>query len=120
MIKKFTKDGKSCQAHVDDFEHRMHLLKKNYPNLVKSHKVVYECKFVDFLRGKHSPDFDENFKKSILFEKQFFSRLVPRDSCLPGQKVLLHLSWDKKDYPNENFYYLDMNMAYTYALKKFR
>ena len=120
MVKRFTKEGKSCQDYVDRFEHRMTLMKQNYPDLVKSHKVVYECNFVDFLNGRYSPEFDETFKESEMFKKQFFSRLVPRDACLPGQKVLLHLCWDKTDNPNENFYYLDLNMAYTYALKKFR
>ena len=120
MVKRFTKNGKSCQDYVEKFEHRMDMLKQNYPNLIKSVKIVYECRFVDFLKGKYSPDFDETFKNTKFSEKQFFYRLVPRDACLPGQKVLLHLSWDKKDFPDENFYYLDLNMAYTYALKKFR
>ena len=67
---------------------------------ITPHQVVYECNFVDFLKGKHSPDFDKTFRESELFKKQFFSRLVPRDACNPGQKVLLHLCWDKKESPN--------------------
>ena len=85
MVKRFTKEGKSCQDYVDKFEHRMTLMKQNYPDLVKSHQVVYECNFVDFLNGKYSPEFDKTFRESELFKKQFFSRLVPRDACLPDQ-----------------------------------
>ena len=120
MVKKFTKEGKSCEHYVEEFEERMALMKQNYPKLVTSHKVVHECKFVDFLKGKYSTEFDQIFKKSDLFKKQFFKRLVPRHGCLPGQKILLHLCWNKEDYPEENFYYFDLNMAFTYALRKFR
>ena len=121
MVKKFTKEGRSCQDTVEKFENRMKMLKKNFPDLVNSVKVVYECKFDEFLDGKYAPDFDSSFKEDDLYkERRYFKRLVPRDACLPGQKVLLHLCWSKKDYPNETFYYWDMNMAYTYALKKFR
>ena len=121
MVKKFTKDGKSCQDAAEKFEDRMVMLKKNFPDLVKYHKVVYECKFKEFLAGKISPDFDSTFDIDDLNKKQqFFSRLIPRAACLPGKKVLLHLCWSKIDSPNQKFYYWDMNMAYTYALKKYR
>ena len=50
MVKKFTKEGKSCEHYVEEFEERMALMKQNYPKLVTSHKVVHECKFVDFLK----------------------------------------------------------------------
>ena len=120
MIKKFTKEGRSCQATVDEFESRMEMLKKNVPDMVKSATVVYECKFKEFLNGTYSPSFNSEFKEHDLYKKrQYFPRLVPRHACLPGKKVLLHLCWNKKDYPNEKFYYWDLNMAYTYALKKF-
>ena len=119
MVKKFTKDGKCCEDTVEKFNIRMNMLKKNCPDLVKTVKVVYDCKFTEFLDGKYSPDFDLTFKENELYkEKKFFQRLIPRDACLPGMKVLLHLSWNKN--VNETFHYLDMNMAFTYALKKFR
>ena len=118
MVKKFTKDGKSCEDTVEKFDIRMNMLKKNCPDLVKTVKVVYDYKFTEFLDGKYSPDFDSTFKENELYkEKKFFQRLIPRDACLPGMKVLLHLSWNKIE--TETFHYLDMNMAYTYALKKF-
>ena len=121
MVKKFTKDGKSCQDAAEKFEDRMIMLKMFFPDLVKYHKVVYECKFKEFLAGNILPDFDSTFSIDDLNNKQqFFSGLISRAACLPGKKVLLHLCWSKIDSPNQKFYYWDMNMAYTYALKKYR
>ena len=121
MVKKFTSEGKSCEDYVERFNDHMNKLKENYSELVKSIKIVYDCKFSEFLDGDYSPDFDSSFLQNDLFkEKKYFQQLVPRDSCLPGKKALFHLNWNKNDHPSETFHYWDMNMAYTYALKKFR
>ena len=121
MVKKFTKEGRSCEEFIEEFEARMKLLIRNFPDLVETYKVVYGCKFKEFLKNRYSPDFKSSFFENDLYkERQFFSRLTPRHACLPGQKILLQLRWSKIDFPNQKFYYWDLNMAYTYALKKFR
>ena len=107
MVKKFTKEGRCCQDFIEKFENRMTLLKTNFPNLVDNVKTVYECKFNEFLKNGYAPDFESTFMENALFkERQYFSRLVPRDACLLGKKDLLCLCWNKHDFPNENFYYL--------------
>ena len=98
----------------------MELLKQNHPDVIESHKVVYDCKFTQFLNGKFVPEFDSRFLQSDLSRKQFFDRLIPRNACLPGKKELFQMSWDKKRHGHESFHYWDKNMAYTHALTQFR
>ena len=50
MVKKFSKNGKSCEDYIKDFDKRMAVVIEKYPDLVQSVKVVYGCKFTDFLK----------------------------------------------------------------------
>ena len=95
MIKKFARNGKSCQEVVDDFDNRMTSLKKNYPNIVTKVKTVHGCQFTQFLKGKYMPEFQSSFLKSDLYkEKQYFTRLTARECCLPGRvsSILMSIS----------------------------
>ena len=95
---------------------------ENHPDVVKSYKVVYECRFNKFMDGIDTPEFKSGFRDDDLCKKKyFFTRLIPRDACLSGKKELFHLAWMevKKEHQNETFHYWDLNSAYTYALGKF-
>ena len=97
----------------------MEFLKTNHPDVIQNYNNIPDCEFAKFLKGEPSPKFQSAFFESPLYQKQYFTRLVPRDACLPGTKDLFNICWDKDNHPDETFYVLDLNMAYTHALQKF-
>ena len=119
MVVKFSKNGGSCHEYVNSFKNKMEFLKKHHPEVIQSYDNIPDCEFAKFLKREPSTQFQSAFFESPHYQKQFFTRLVPRDACLPGKKDLFNMCWDKEKYPDETFYVWDMNMAYTYALQKF-
>ena len=98
-----------------NFERRMKDLKKR-EDLIKDVEVYRECIFKRFLASEEA----EDFKNSDLGKLVYCPRLVPREAMTSGMKEILHLSWDKSQFPTENFYMIDVNMCYSYIIKNFR
>ena len=93
-----------------EFFEKLGKLKANNKNEIKDVKVYWECFIRKILfKNKDYQIFKESFKKHPL------QRLIPRTLCKGGFIQTFALTWNKKQFPNENFYCCDVNGLYSHA-----
>jgi hypothetical protein len=106
--------GQTFEEANNLFETKLCKLIENNPNEVDKVTIFWECKVV---QQKQSLGY-QKFANALLKPHPLI-RLRPR-TCIRGSySDVYRLKWTKKEHPNENLYFLDVNGLFSFACTKF-
>lgn len=98
---------------IKDDRDKKYLL-ENFANEITDYLVIYQCQWENFKRT------DPNYILYKLItdlknEKRPLHRLIPRSAVRAGLSDVYFLKWEKEIFPNENFFYSDVQGLYSNA-----
>jgi hypothetical protein len=93
-------------------------LLENFANEIQAYEVIYQCQWQTF--KKHDSNyFVYKLVTNLEKEKRPLHRLVPRSTVRAGLSDVYYLRWEKDQFPNEKFYYSDVQGLYSFAAIKY-
>jgi len=98
---------------IKDEKDKQYLL-QNFPNDILDYKVVYECQWQSFKKTDNNY-FIYKLVTDLKSEKRPLHRLIPRSTVRAGLSDVYYLRWQKEDFPNEQFFYSDVQGLYSCA-----
>jgi hypothetical protein len=102
---------------IKDEKEKQFLL-QNFSQDVSNYEVIYQCQWQKFKQTDPNY-FIYKVVTDLQREKRPLHRLVPRSTVRAGLSDVYYLKWEKNLFPDETFYYSDVQGLYSYAAIKY-